>query len=308
MSDRTFERAVLDWLEEGSDRTPRPAIDAVLLAVKTTPQERGPWLPWRFRLMPALTRATGLAAVALVAAVGVGGLLYVNSTGPGGQGGQATVPPPTVAPTMAPTLPPGITGWKTYTSAVYGFTISYPNDWHVREPASKAWPAGDGIDELPYADKFENAAGLPGSENDGQEIGLLVWAMPVPAGVSVTSPSAMFLSYEKLRASIGGVRGGLFAPRPFCLGSFGSVGVDFPPPPPSEGTPAPLPEECRSALTSEIGYENDDGLYPHAFVGDPENGVVIVFRMAREDSFPAATNYGGTADLLNAILGELYAR
>ena len=31
-----FERAVRDWLEDGSDRTPRPAIDAVLLAVKTT--------------------------------------------------------------------------------------------------------------------------------------------------------------------------------------------------------------------------------------------------------------------------------
>ena len=36
--DRAFERAVDDWLEDGSDRTPRPAVDAVLLAIKTTPQ------------------------------------------------------------------------------------------------------------------------------------------------------------------------------------------------------------------------------------------------------------------------------
>lgn len=303
MSDRTFERAVRDWLDDGSDRTPRPAIDAVLLAVKTTPQQRVLRSPWRFPFMTAVTRATGIAAVALVAAVGVGGLLYLNSSGPGGPASPSPATPvPTVVPTA--TLPPGITGWKTYTSAVYGFTIGYPDDWSLYERAKWTWGASeDPNDENGHADKF--TSGGPSSDD---EIGLLVWAMPVAAGVSVTSPSAMFLSYEKLRASIGGVRGGLFAPRPFCLGSFGSVRVDFPPPPPSEGTPAPLPGECRPALTMEIGYEGDEDLYPHAFVGDPENGVVIVFRMAREDSFPAATKYGGTAKLLSAILSELYAR
>ena len=33
MSDRTFERAMSEWLESGSDRTPAATIDAVLLAV-----------------------------------------------------------------------------------------------------------------------------------------------------------------------------------------------------------------------------------------------------------------------------------
>lgn len=97
MSDRTFERAVLDWLEDGSNRTPPPAIEAVLLAVRTTPQERGLWLPRRIHLMPALSRATGIAAVALVAAVGTGGLIYLSAGGPGGSAGPAT-PAPTAQP------------------------------------------------------------------------------------------------------------------------------------------------------------------------------------------------------------------
>src|SRR5687768_5797841 len=106
MSDLKFERAVRDWLEDGSDRTPRPAIDAVLLAVKTTPQERDLRIPWRFFQMPAISRVTGAAAVALVVAVSVGGLLYINARGPGGTG--ISVPPsatavPTVVPTASPT-------------------------------------------------------------------------------------------------------------------------------------------------------------------------------------------------------------
>src|SRR5688500_11864920 len=130
MSDLKFERAVRDWIEDGSDRTPRPAIDAVLLAVKTTPQERDLRIPWRFLQMPALSRMTGGAAVALVAAVSVGGPLYLNAKGPGGPG--TSVPPvvtaaPTRAPTAGPTsgsstpatLPP-VSLWTEYTSGVHG--------------------------------------------------------------------------------------------------------------------------------------------------------------------------------------------
>src|SRR4051794_10597651 len=102
MSDHQFDRAVRDWLEDGSDRTPRSAIDGVLLAVKTTPQERDLRIPWRFRRMLAVTRATGFAAAALVAVVGAGALIYLNSPGTGGAGGKAT-PTPTLAPTSAPT-------------------------------------------------------------------------------------------------------------------------------------------------------------------------------------------------------------
>ena len=37
---RDFDRAVDRWLDDGSDATPPHVIDGVLLAVRSTPQER----------------------------------------------------------------------------------------------------------------------------------------------------------------------------------------------------------------------------------------------------------------------------
>lgn len=104
MSNRTFERAVLDWLEDGSDRTPRPAIDAVLLAVKTTPQERDLRIPWRSLQMSVLSRATAVATAAVLVVAGAGGAIYLSSNQAGGPGGSpAAIPSPTQGPTAAPT-------------------------------------------------------------------------------------------------------------------------------------------------------------------------------------------------------------
>jgi hypothetical protein len=99
VSDQLFERAVRDWLEDGSDRTPGPAIDAVLLAVKTTRQERDLRIPRRFNQMPTYMRLA--AGIAIVAIVGVGALAYFSG-GPN-KGGPPTSAPTTEA-TPAPTL------------------------------------------------------------------------------------------------------------------------------------------------------------------------------------------------------------
>ena len=96
MSDQLFERAVRDWLEDGSDRTPRPAMEAVLLAIKTTPQERDLRIPRRFTRMPTYMRLA--AAVAVLAIVGVGALTLFKGPDIGSR--------PTPAPTASPTAPP----------------------------------------------------------------------------------------------------------------------------------------------------------------------------------------------------------
>ena len=67
--DREFLRATTDWLEAGSDRTPSNAVDAVLLAVRTTRQDRVLPNPWRYIDMNAFAKAlvvaTAVVAVAL---------------------------------------------------------------------------------------------------------------------------------------------------------------------------------------------------------------------------------------------------
>jgi len=102
MSDRVFEHAVRDWLEDGSDRTPRHAIEGVLLAIKTTPQQRSLRIPWRYPTMNPIAR---LAAVAAVATVAIAGSLYLFGRSPGNVGG-----PPTPGPTTLPTPTPAMAG------------------------------------------------------------------------------------------------------------------------------------------------------------------------------------------------------
>lgn len=276
MSDLQFERAVIDWLEDGSDRTPRRAIDGVLLAVKTTPQERGLRIPWRFPLMPSFSRATGIAAVALVAVIGAGAFVYLAGEGPGF--GSQPSSAPTVAPT--PTLPAGITGWKDYTSAIYGFTMKYPSDWSVHEPAEHKWQQGERRvdDAWPWADILANPEAI-----DGDSMALWVFQVPAPEGADLDS-----------WVSLQGVLSGT------CDEPSLSVC-------PSDDPPITLclgEQDCQAAI---IVLSNDE-LTPTAAYADPGAGVVNVFSIGRPDDFPAAARYGGTIALLKAILGEVGAR
>ena len=99
MSGQPFERAVRDWLEDGSDRTPQPAIDAVLLAVKTTRQERDLRVPRRFTQMPTYMRLA--AGIAFVAVVGVGVLAYLNGD-PNSVGSPTPSPTAQASPAQTP--------------------------------------------------------------------------------------------------------------------------------------------------------------------------------------------------------------
>ena len=119
--DRAFERATRDWLEAGSDRTPAESIEAVLLAVRTTPQERDLRIPWRTPRMTTFKRAAvGLAAVVVVAVVAV--LAIGRAPGPANPNATPS-PSPSVEPTIDTTV------WVGFTSAINGFTARYPTGW-----------------------------------------------------------------------------------------------------------------------------------------------------------------------------------
>jgi hypothetical protein len=87
--DRSLERAARSWLEEGPTRAPDRTVDAALSRIQTTRQERD-WLPWR---MPTMNPLTRLAAVAVLAAVVIGGSLYALAGRNGGIGGEPTPAP-----------------------------------------------------------------------------------------------------------------------------------------------------------------------------------------------------------------------
>ena len=144
--DRAFERATRDWLEDGSDRTPPAAIDAVLLAVRTTSQERDLRIPWRTESMRTLLRAAAAIAIVLVAAVAALAVLRLPNVGgpvptstsstptaaPAGIASQSPTPPtPTAGPLVISSgmaLDPG-----TWSSGAFALPLSFD------VPASGAW-------------------------------------------------------------------------------------------------------------------------------------------------------------------------
>ena len=290
MTGRTTAERILDaYLAPQAERLPDRVIEAALADIARTPQRRALRVPWRIPTMPALSRATGIAAVALVAVVGTGGMIYLNSNSPSGPG-AATSSVPTQAPTTAPTGAPnpgssdvalGITGWKTYTSELRGFTLGYPADWSVNAPATRTWQAGDEFfgDSWPYADTFVS----PG-EGDAS-IGLFVWEMPAGEGVDLDSVPGLKAWAETFCSDVGASSCEEFTERavPMCLNAGG--------------------DSCRGAILvptagAQYAFFMD---WPSAmFTNVPDLVRVVV--VARDDSFPSAARYGGSVELLKAIL------
>jgi len=241
--------------------------------------------------MPALSRASGIAAVALVAVVGAGGILYLNANNSGGVGSSKT-PAPTAAgtpePTVAPTPPPsevakGISGWKTYTSPVYGYTISYPEHWAVDARATEKWQpgaAGDG----PWVDIF-----IDPETPDGESIAFFALQFPGPAGADLGSWNGLLAALTEMCAK----------PAEYYFNTDSC---------PSHPVVQASTRMCLgTAGCQPVALVHDNDL-PRALIGDPETGIFTYIMVGREDDFPSAAGYGGTVMLLKSILGQLGVR
>ena len=108
--DRLLERAARSWIERGPTEAPDRAVDAALLRIETTPQQRDLWIPWRPTTMTAR-----IVTAAMVAALAVGGTLAVVSltSGPAEPNGGC---PPTLSEANAidtsdPSLSPAEREW-----------------------------------------------------------------------------------------------------------------------------------------------------------------------------------------------------
>ena len=283
--DRTTEQQISDWLVgEGEYELPDRVLAETFHQAAVTRQVRA--LPgWRSFQMDrkVISFAAGAAAIAVLV---IAGAAYFGQPDASGVGGAPTPSPtPTPVASAAPSAPPslvapGISGWTPYTSAVYGFTMSYPSDWSVASPASHKWQPGEPANEdsTPWADIFLNDRDI-----DGDDIVMVVSQVPAPTGADLESWEGLHAVHLELcdEPTMAACPAD-YTPTPMCVGE----------------------QDCAPAIIALIG---DDPM-PVALIGDPEKGIVTVIQMGRVDSFPAAGRYGGTVQLLKSIMTQLNVR
>jgi hypothetical protein len=273
MSETLFERAVRDWLEDGDDRPSQPAIDAVLLAVKTTPQDRGLRIPRRFTTMPTYLRLA--TAAAIIAVAGVGAITYL---GDGPKAGTTTPPAtPTAPATGVPTAPTAtftvdVEAWTPYTSEVHGITTAYPPGWAVRQEATRGW---DAAIDVPFPEEISPAADV--FVNDARTVALRLWNVPADIEAIANSRPALIAWVEEFCDSAD-----YFEP---CDGIAERA--------------IPMCRERRDCHPDAVIVPFDEDTV--AFFVGAEDALTIA-HVPRGDADPAAAQYGGAIRLLQAFL------
>jgi hypothetical protein len=145
-----LDRLLDAFLADGPGELPDPSFDAVRDRTEST-RQRVVIGPWRVPDMNKfLALGAGIAAVVVVLAVG-SRLLPAPA---GSLAGAASRPSPTAAPSLtrsptpspstspAPATPPPLN--QTFTSAVHGISMSYPETWDVRA-ATEPWIVRPGV-------------------------------------------------------------------------------------------------------------------------------------------------------------------
>jgi len=100
--DRSLERAARSFIEVGPTQAPEAAVEAALLRIQTTAQERD-WFPWRFPRMLTPTRLVALGVVGAAVLAVAAALAGFGGPGPA-PAPTASTPPPSP---MANGLPAG---------------------------------------------------------------------------------------------------------------------------------------------------------------------------------------------------------
>jgi Tol biopolymer transport system component len=177
--DRTFERKARAWLELGPADAPDHVVEAALLEIETTTQERDLRIPWRF---PQMTTPFRLATAAVIGVLAIGaGLMLFN------QGNQDRIGVPTTAPSptadAASTLDASlitsystIPGWIVFEHFGPALDGSEPerNDFDRRQ----IWLVkadGTGLHELAPGNPAEDGKIAPDISPDGRTVVFASW-------------------------------------------------------------------------------------------------------------------------------------
>jgi hypothetical protein len=182
--DRSLERAARSWLEVGPTEAPERAVEAALLQIDSTQQERD-WLPWR---LPKMTGPLRVASAAVIGVLVVGGALYAlapGGSGPGGAASPSVSPTPSVSPapslSVAPSVVPSASavfpawytgdqegagilaaGSQTTKSFAPSFTFTVPQGWvnNLDVPIAYALFPDTPDNEAEYAVSGDTARGI----------------------------------------------------------------------------------------------------------------------------------------------------
>jgi Tol biopolymer transport system component len=196
--DRSLERAARSFIEAGPTQAPDRAVEAALLLIETTPQERDLRIPWR---IPSMTTPARVAAAAILGALLFGGAVSLL-----GGVGRSTVVAPASTPTAtavtsatpsasAPTsagVPPdytGLQGWivfEHFGQAPDGSTTTFDLD---RRQIWLVHADGSDLHELSPGKPAEDGKVAPDISPDGRTVvfsswGPLgrVWQVPIEGG------------------------------------------------------------------------------------------------------------------------------
>jgi hypothetical protein len=180
--DRTLERVARAWLEEGPTRAPELTVNAALLRIASTAQDRTWPLPRRFRMAfhaPASPVQVLTLIVATVLAVGLGAGIVANQ-GIGPSAPLAT-PSPSPSESVGPSPSPAVgtnpvsspsgsvlpSFSHTFASPLFGYSVGYPDRWNAH-PADSPWThgttiswGGGSVDDLRGADVRLSVASQP---------------------------------------------------------------------------------------------------------------------------------------------------
>ena len=123
--DRSLERAARSWLETGPTEAPDRAVEAALLRIQTTPQERDWHVPRRFHAMSTTARL--VAATAAFAVVAVTGAIVLRP-GPSNIAGQPTPSPSSSSPGASASVAAGSSSASLVRAPAPSNT---PGDWQA---------------------------------------------------------------------------------------------------------------------------------------------------------------------------------
>jgi Tol biopolymer transport system component len=173
--DRSLERAARSWIESGPTRAPDRAVEAALLTIESTAQERDLRIPWRLPKM-LMNRLAVVAAAVLVLVAGAFTFSRLTAT----PGTSATTPSPTLAPSpTALSIEAGyahLPGWIVFEHFGPALDGSEPerNDFDRRQ----IWLVkadGTGLHELAPGKPAEDGKVAPDISPDGKTVVFASW-------------------------------------------------------------------------------------------------------------------------------------